>query len=107
VIHAHRGVMPKVDLSTGIAASADVIGDIELGEESSLWFTAVVRGDVNDVRVGPGTNLQDGTVVHVIRNGTPTMLGDYVRSGTPSGATAATSSRTASSASAPSCGTAR
>ena len=81
MIHACRGVMPKVGLSTGIAASADVIGDIELGEESSLWFTAVVRGDVNDVRVGRGTNLQDGTVVHVNRNGTPTLLGDYVTVG--------------------------
>jgi carbonic anhydrase/acetyltransferase-like protein (isoleucine patch superfamily) len=81
VIHAYRGVVPKVHLSAWIADSADVIGDVELGEESSVWFSTVVRGDVNFVRVGRGTNLQDGTVVHVNRNGTPTILEDYVTVG--------------------------
>lgn len=81
MIHPYRGVMPKVHLSAWIADSADVIGDVELGEESSVWFSTVIRGDVNFVRVGRGTNLQDGTVVHVNRNGTPTILGDYVTVG--------------------------
>ena len=81
MIHAYRGVMPKVHLSAWIAASADVIGDVELGEESSVWFTTVVRGDVHFIRVGRGTNLQDGAVIHVNRNGTPTILGDYVTVG--------------------------
>ena len=81
MIHAYRGVVPKVHLSAWIADSADVIGDVELGEESSVWFSTVVRGDVNFVRVGRGTNLQDGTVVHVNRNGTPTILEDYVTVG--------------------------
>jgi carbonic anhydrase/acetyltransferase-like protein (isoleucine patch superfamily) len=81
MIHAYRGVMPKVHSSAWIAASADVIGDVELGEESSVWFTAVLRGDVHFIRVGRGTNLQDGTVVHVNRNGTPTILGDHVTVG--------------------------
>ena len=78
MIHAYRGVMPKVHVSAWIADSADVIGDVELGEESSVWFSTVIRGDVHFIRVGRGTNLQDGTVVHVDRNGTPTILGDYV-----------------------------
>jgi carbonic anhydrase/acetyltransferase-like protein (isoleucine patch superfamily) len=81
VIHAYRGVVPKAHLSAWIADSADVIGDVELGEESSVWFSTVIRGDVNFVRVGRGTNLQDGTVVHVNRNGTPTILEDYVTVG--------------------------
>ena len=73
MIHAYRGVVPKVHLSAWLADSADVIGDVELGEESSVWFSTVVRGDVNFIRVGRGTNLQDGSVVHVNRNGTPTI----------------------------------
>ena len=81
MIHAYRGVVPKVHPSAWIADSADVIGDVELGEESSVWFSSVIRGDVHVIRVGRGTNLQDGTVVHVNRNGTPTILGDYVTVG--------------------------
>ncbi len=81
MIHAYRGVVPKVHLYAWIADSADVIGDVELGEESSVWFSAVIRGDVNFVRVGRGTNIQDGTVIHVNRNGTPTILEDYVTVG--------------------------
>src|SRR3970040_1986379 len=78
MIHPYRGVVPKVHPSAWIADSADVIGDVELGEESSVWFSSVIRGDVHVIRVGRGANLQDGTVVHVNRNGTPTILGDYV-----------------------------
>jgi len=81
MIHAYRSVMPKVHVSAWIADSADVIGDVELGEGSSVWFTIVVRGDVNFIRIGRGSNLQDGTVVHVNRNGTPTIIGDYVTVG--------------------------
>jgi carbonic anhydrase/acetyltransferase-like protein (isoleucine patch superfamily) len=81
MIHAYRGVMPKVHPSAWIAGSADVIGDVELGEEVGVWFSAVVRGDVNFIRVGRGTNLQDGTIVHVNRNGTPTILEEYVTVG--------------------------
>jgi carbonic anhydrase/acetyltransferase-like protein (isoleucine patch superfamily) len=73
--------VPKVHPSAWIADSADVIGDVELGEESSVWFSSVIRGDVHVIRVGRGTNLQDGTVVHVNRNRTPTILGDYVTVG--------------------------
>ncbi len=81
MIHAYRGVMPKVHPSAWIAGSADVIGDVELGEESSVWFTTVVRGDVIFIRIGRGTNLQDGTVIHVNRNGTPTIVEEYVTVG--------------------------
>ncbi len=81
MIHPYRGVTPKVHPSVFIAASADVIGDVELAEESSVWFGTVVRGDVNYVRVGRGSNLQDGTVIHVNRKGNPTILEEYVTVG--------------------------
>ena len=58
-----------------------MIGDVELAEETSVWFTAVLRGDVNFIRVGRGTNIQDGTIVHVNRRGTPTILEEFVTVG--------------------------
>ncbi|HET8576798.1 MAG TPA: gamma carbonic anhydrase family protein [Methylomirabilota bacterium] len=81
MIHAYRGVVPKVHPSVFIAPSADVIGDVELAEESSVWFATVVRGDVNFIRIGRGCNLQDGTVIHVNRRGTPTILEEFVTVG--------------------------
>jgi gamma-carbonic anhydrase len=81
MIHAYRGILPKVHPTAFIAPSAHVIGDVELGEESSVWFTTVIRGDVNQVRIGRGTNVQDGTVVHVNRRGHPTILEDHVTIG--------------------------
>jgi carbonic anhydrase/acetyltransferase-like protein (isoleucine patch superfamily) len=81
MIHAYKGVVPKVHPSVFIGASADVIGDVELAEESSVWFNTVVRGDVNYIRVGRGSNLQDGTVIHVNRKGNPTILEEYVTVG--------------------------
>lgn len=58
-----------------------MVGDVEIGPDSSVWFTAVVRGDVNAIRIGQGTNIQDGSVVHVNRGGPPTVIGDYVTVG--------------------------
>lgn len=55
----------KVDKSAWVAHSADVIGNVELQEESSVWYHATVRGDLNYVKIGAGTNIQDGAVVHV------------------------------------------
>lgn len=55
----------KVDKSAWVAHSADVIGNIEIGEECSVWYHATVRGDLNYVKIGAGTNVQDGAVVHV------------------------------------------
>ena len=81
MIHAYRGVVPKVHPSVFVAHSADVIGDVELAEESGVWFTSVVRGDVNFIRIGRGSNIQDGTVIHVNRRGTPTIIEEYVTVG--------------------------
>ncbi len=67
--------------SAFVEASAQVIGDVEIGEESSVWFTSVLRGDVLHIRVGRGSNIQDGTIVHVNRGGTPSIIEDYVTVG--------------------------
>ena len=77
----YREVEPQVAPSVFIADNATVIGDVVIGEESSVWFNVVVRGDVNSIRVGSRTNIQDGTVVHVSHNTHPTYIGDDVTIG--------------------------
>jgi len=61
--------------------TAQVIGDVEVGPDSSLWMNVVVRGDVNTIRIGARTNVQDGTVVHVMHDTHPTHIGDDVTIG--------------------------
>ncbi|OHC75971.1 MAG: gamma carbonic anhydrase family protein [Rhodospirillales bacterium RIFCSPLOWO2_12_FULL_58_28] len=68
LIMPYRGVMPRIAPGVYIAPTASVIGDVEIGAGSSLWFGVVVRGDVNHVRIGEGVNIQDGTIVHVASN---------------------------------------
>ena len=77
----YRGKAPKIDPEAFIAPGASVIGDVEIGPGSSVWFGCVVRGDVFHVRIGANSNLQDGTVVHVTRAGIPTLIGDRVTIG--------------------------
>ena len=81
MILEHKGVTPQLDVSVFLAPSACVIGDVQIGEKSSLWFNVVVRGDVNFIRIGKRTNIQDGSVVHVTRNTNPTIIGDGVSVG--------------------------
>jgi len=71
MILPHRGINPVIPESCFIAPSADIIGDVELGESSSVWFQVVIRGDVNRIRIGARTNVQDGSVLHVTRNHPP------------------------------------
>jgi len=73
--------MPQVAASAFVDESAQVIGEVTVGEESSLWMNVVVRGDVHWVRIGDRTNLQDGTIVHVMRGSHPTEIGDEVTIG--------------------------
>lgn len=61
--------------------SAQVIGDVELGDHASVWMNAVIRGDVNTIRIGTGTNIQDNCVVHVFKATHPTLLADHVTVG--------------------------
>jgi len=81
VLRPYRGVLPRVHPSAFIDQSAQVIGDVEIGEESSIWMCAVLRGDVHAIRVGRRTNIQDGTIVHVMTGTHPTTIGDHVTIG--------------------------
>jgi len=72
---------PQVHSSAWVADSARVIGDVVIGEESSVWFNAVVRGDVHYIRIGKRTNIQDGCVLHVARKTLPLVIGDEVTVG--------------------------
>ena len=81
MIKPFRGIHPRIHPTAFVEESAQVIGDVHLGEESSIWFNAVVRGDVHYIRIGDRTNVQDNSVIHV-RNGThPTILEDEVTVG--------------------------
>ena len=62
---AHHGVFPRIHPSAFLAEDAWIIGDVEVGEESSVWYGAVLRGDINRIRVGRRSNVQDGCVFHV------------------------------------------
>ena len=77
----YRDTLPTVHPSAFIAPGGVVIGDVHIGQESSIWFGCVLRGDVNHIRVGARTNLQDGTVVHVTRRTHPTLIGDDITIG--------------------------
>jgi carbonic anhydrase/acetyltransferase-like protein (isoleucine patch superfamily) len=82
MIRSYRGVSPAIASTAYVDASAQVIGDVHVGEESSIWMNAVVRGDVNVIRIGDRTNIQDGTIVHVMRDPShPTVLGDDITIG--------------------------
>jgi carbonic anhydrase/acetyltransferase-like protein (isoleucine patch superfamily) len=82
VIRTFQGVTPAVAASAYVDESAQIIGDVTVGDESSVWMNAVVRGDVNAIRVGRRTNLQDGTIVHVMRDPShQTVVGDEVTVG--------------------------
>jgi gamma-carbonic anhydrase len=78
VILPHNGISPKIADDVFIAPSACVIGDVEIGDGSSVWFNCVVRGDVFPIRIGKGSNIQDGTVIHVSGGLYPTHIGDDV-----------------------------
>lgn len=81
MIHPFKDNQPKIHDSAMIIESAQVIGDVVIGEESSIWFNAVVRGDVNYIRIGMRTNIQDGCILHVARRTLPLMIGDEVTVG--------------------------
>ena len=78
MIIPYHGVAPRIDPSAYVQQSAHVIGDVHIGPESSVWFNAVVRGDVCYVRIGARVNIQDNATVHVFSGGVPTVLGDGV-----------------------------
>jgi len=81
MLRPYRGQVPRVHPSAFIDDSAQVIGDVEIGEDSSVWMCVVIRGDVNRIRIGRRSNVQDGTIVHVMKDTHPTAIGDNVTIG--------------------------
>jgi carbonic anhydrase/acetyltransferase-like protein (isoleucine patch superfamily) len=88
MIHTFKNIKPKLGTNTWIASSADVIGDVVCGEDCSIWFGSVVRGDVNYIKIGNRVNIQDLSMIHVTHykkadksDGNPTIIGDDVTIG--------------------------
>ncbi|SHK30924.1 gamma carbonic anhydrase family protein [Thermocrinis minervae] len=81
VIREYKGKSPKIGEGVFIAENSVIIGDVEIGPDSSVWYGTVIRGDVNYIRIGKGTNIQDNSVVHVTHDTHPTIVGDYVTVG--------------------------
>ena len=81
MIKSFNGVAPKIHKSVFIAESAVVIGDVEIGEDSSVWYGSILRADVNYIRVGRRTNIQDGSIIHVSSKTHPTVLEDEITLG--------------------------
>ena len=81
IILPYEGVMPTIHPDAFIAPGAVVIGDVVIGKDSNIWFGVVIRGDVNAIRIGERTNIQDGSVVHVTRETGPTHIGSDITIG--------------------------
>ena len=88
MVHKFKNIMPSLGEKTWIAPSADVIGDVSIGEDCSIWFGCVVRGDVHYITIGDRTNIQDLSMVHVTHHkkedrsdGHPTIIGNDVTVG--------------------------
>jgi len=77
---SHKGITPRLHPSVFVAEGARIIGDVEIGEDSSVWFNAVIRGDILPIRIGRRTNVQDGCILHT-KDGFPLSVGDEVTFG--------------------------
>ncbi|TDQ81336.1 carbonic anhydrase/acetyltransferase-like protein (isoleucine patch superfamily) [Dongia mobilis] len=86
LVMPYKGIHPRIAADAFVAPTAVIIGDVEIGAEASVWFGCVLRGDSNSIRIGPRTNVQDGTVIHVNHEregaaGTRAMIGADVTIG--------------------------
>jgi carbonic anhydrase/acetyltransferase-like protein (isoleucine patch superfamily) len=81
MIRPYKGVLPKIAAGCYIDESAQIIGDVEIGENTSVWMCAVVRGDVNAIRIGANSNIQDCSVLHGMLNRYRVTVGDWVTVG--------------------------
>ncbi len=81
MIMHYKGVYSKLHESVFVAEGASIIGDVHIKEDSSVWFGAVVRGDVNYIRIGARTNVQDNCVLHVTKDTFPLIIGDDITIG--------------------------
>lgn len=76
-----KGKSPSIGAGTWVANNATITGDVSIGEDSSIWFQSVIRGDVNKIRIGDRVNIQDGSIVHGSTGGQDTVIGDDVSVG--------------------------
>lgn len=81
MIKNYKGITPKVAPTAFVAENALIIGDVEIGDDSGIWFNVVVRGDTNFVRIGKRTNIQDGSILHVNPVKYPLIVGDNITVG--------------------------
>lgn len=81
MIRAYRDKYPEIHDTAFVAKDAVIIGDVRVGAESSIWFSSIIRGDVNFIRIGERTNIQDGTIIHVSSNTHSTVLEDEITVG--------------------------
>ena len=70
-----NGILPKVGANCFVAENATLVGDVVIGDQSSIWFNAVVRGDVNSIRIGNMVNIQDGAIIHCTYQKAKTVIG--------------------------------
>ena len=81
LIKPYKGIHPKLHPTVFVVETAVIIGDVEIGEYSSIWFNAVVRGDVHYIRIGDRTNIQDLCMLHVTKDTHPLILGNDITVG--------------------------
>ena len=81
MIMEYKNIKPSIDPTAFISESADIIGDVTIGRNSSIWFKAVIRGDVNYIKIGDMTNIQDGSLLHVTTNTYSLIIGNNVTVG--------------------------
>lgn len=81
MIYSFKGQIPKLHPTVFKTPSADIIGDVQAGAHCSFWFNVVVRGDVNWIKIGEGTNIQDGSILHVTHEKAPLLIGNNVTVG--------------------------
>lgn len=81
MIREFNGVEPKIHETAFVTDDAIIVGDVEIGENASVWYGSVLRGDVNFIRIGARTNIQDQTIVHVSSKGLPTIVDEEVTVG--------------------------
>jgi carbonic anhydrase/acetyltransferase-like protein (isoleucine patch superfamily) len=81
IIRPYKNITPKIDTSAFLAENVSVIGDVEIGAGTGIWYGCVLRGDVNDIKIGQRTNIQDGTVIHTSLGVQGTYIGDDVTVG--------------------------
>ena len=81
LIKSLRGFDPQIGNDCFLAENATIVGDVVMGDGCSMWFNAVLRGDVNSIRIGNHVNIQDGAVIHTLYQKSQTHIGDYVSIG--------------------------